>query len=77
MSDIALRYTVYRIPLLESGKIVSSIFDPNLACDTAYPPTKGRWRDNLLVYSVPWRFCNCYGFLLVFENPHIRQIKSS
>jgi len=28
-------------------------------------------------FSVPWRFCNCYGFLLVFEILNFRQINST
>jgi len=30
-------------------------------------PVKGQRLDNLPFFSVPWRFCNCYGFFLVFE----------
>jgi len=40
-------------------------------------PVKGQWLDNLAVFSVPWRFCNCYGFFLVFEILNFRQINST
>ena len=40
-------------------------------------PVKGQRLDKLPVFSVPWRFCNCYGFFLVFEILNIRQISST
>jgi len=40
-------------------------------------PVKGQRLDNLAVFSVPWRFCNCYGFFLVFEILNFRQINST
>jgi len=30
-------------------------------------PAKGQRLESLPAFSVPWRFCNCYGFFLVFE----------
>jgi len=33
------------------------------------------WRKKLAVFSVPRRFCNCYGFFLVFEILNFRQNK--
>ena len=33
--------------------------------------------DNLPFFSVPWCFCNCYGFFLVFEIPNFCQINST
>ena len=40
-------------------------------------PVKGQRLDNLAVFSVPWRFCNCYGFFVVFEILNFRQINST
>ena len=40
-------------------------------------PVKGQRLDNLAFFSVPWRFCNCYGFFLVFEILNFRQINST
>ena len=40
-------------------------------------PVKGQRLDNLAVFSVPWRFCNCYGFFLIFEILNFRQINST
>ena len=40
-------------------------------------PVKGQRLDNLAVFSVPWRFCSCYGFFLVFEILNFRQINST
>jgi len=40
-------------------------------------PVKGLRLDNLAVFSVPWRFCNCYGFFPVFEILNFRQINST
>ena len=38
---------------------------------------QGQRLDNLAFFSVPWRFCNCYGFFLVFEIINFRQINST
>jgi len=40
-------------------------------------PVKGQRLDNLEVFSMPRRFCNCYGFFLVFEILNFRQINST
>ena len=40
-------------------------------------PVKGQRLDNLVVFSVPRRFCNCYDFFLVFEILNFRQINST
>jgi len=40
-------------------------------------PVKEQRLDNLAVFSVPRRFCNCYGFFLVFEILNFRQINST
>jgi len=50
-------------------------FDVNLAYYRPYPPVKEQRFDNLPFFSVPWRFCNCYGFFLVFEILNFRQNK--
>jgi len=41
------------------------------------PSVKGKRLDNLLFFLVPWRFCNCYDFFLVFEILNFRQINST
>jgi len=38
---------------------------------------QGQRLDNLPDFSVLWRFCNCYGFFLVFEILNFRQINST
>jgi len=42
-----------------------------------YPPAMGQLLENLPFCSMPWRFCNCYGFFLVFEILNFRQINAT
>ena len=40
-------------------------------------PVKGQRLHKRAVFSVPWRFCNCCDFFLVFEILNFRQINST